>query len=335
MPRAKAAETTPPEMRMEIVEITPETAERLLAGAAGIPQRAVTARRVAGFAGAMKRGQWQITHQPIAIDPAGVLIDGQHRLQAIALAGMPVTMLVAYNVPRETFAVIDTGFARSTSQALYIAGHTDVNVTAAAVRAMMIHDQIRGTRRLPTSDIRAQITTPDVLEFLDSDRGLAIRTAIAPARSIATNVGRNGIRSWLTAGIAIIWESSAPNNPNDPDDPDLGLFSSFVDALHTGAMLPPGSPILRFRRWLISDTGYDNVNRNYRQQVGIGALIQTWNAWTQGRESLRQIRIRPGMEAWPVVGEIPDDLAAANAEREALFALDAAQLDAERKAAAG
>jgi hypothetical protein len=315
------------QMRMEVVEITPELAESLLLTTEAVPHRTRTARRVAGFAGAMARGQWQITHQPIAIDPAGTLIDGQHRLSAVVAAGIPVSMLVAYNVPRETFAVIDAGQARSTSQALYIAGHVDVNITAAAVRAVMMYDQIKGTRRLPTGDLRAQVTTPDVLDYLDSDRGAIIRTAIAPARMIAVNVSRTGIRSWLTAAIAIVYEAT-------PDDPDLGLRLAFIDALHTGAMLPPGSPILRFRRWLISDNGYDNVNRNYRQQVGIAALIQTWNAWTQGRENLRQIRMMPGRDLWPVVGEKPDDIAARDAEREQLFADDALALDAESAALA-
>lgn len=316
-----------PEMRMEVEEITPERAEKLLLTAEAVPHRARTTRRIAGFAGAMTRGQWQVTHQPIAIDPDGALIDGQHRLSAVVAAGIPVRMLVAYNVPRDTFAVIDSGVARSTSQALYIAGHSDVNITAAAVRAVMMHDQIKGTVRLPTGDLRSQVMTPDVLDFLESERGDHIRRALSPARMIAQNLSRNGIRSWLTAGIAIIYEAT-------PEDPDLGLRLEFIDALHTGAMLPTGSPILRFRRWIISDTGYADVNRNYRQQIGIAALIQTWNAWTQGQEHLRAFRFVPGRTPWPVVGEMSDEIRAKADEREQLFAADQLALDAETAARA-
>lgn len=308
------------QMRMEVVDVTPELAEHLLLTAEAVPHRPRTMRRIAGFAGAMTRGQWQVTHQPIAIDPDGALIDGQHRLSAVVAAGIPVSMLVAYNVPRETFAVIDAGQARSTGQALYIAGHTDVNVLSAAVRAVLLYDTLAGTDRIPTSHDRARIMTPDVLEFLSSERGEIVKHAIGAGRSVASNVGRNGLRSWLTAGITLIYEAT-------PDDPDLGLRNAFIDALHTGAMLPPGSPILRFRRWLISDTGYENVNRNNRQPLGIAALIQTWNAWTQGRTGIAPIRHRLGRDIWPVVGDKPDDIAARDAERDALFAADADALE--------
>jgi len=35
-----------------------------------------------GFAEAMRRGEWMVTHQGIAFDTQGVLVDGQHRLAA-------------------------------------------------------------------------------------------------------------------------------------------------------------------------------------------------------------------------------------------------------------
>ena len=310
------------DIRIELVDMTPDVAQALLATTEVVPHRARSMRRVLGFAAAMKRGHWMITHQPVAVDADGVLIDGQHRLSAVVQAGIPVPMLVAYDVPRDTFAVIDAGTSRTASQALAIAGHTDVHITAAAVRAVLLYDVIGGTTQVPSSEARAQIMTPDILDFLDSDRGVNVKTATSAARSIATNLSRSGIRSWLTAGLAIIYEQT-------PNDPDLGLRNAFVDALHTGAMLPAGSPILRFRRWLISDTGFDSVNRNYRGTVGIAVLIQTWNAWTQGQENLPGVRFRYGKDAWPIVGEKPDDVAARDAERDALFEADRVALAAQ------
>lgn len=38
---------------------------------------------VKGFAEAMSRGEWMVTHQGIAFSSAGVLVDGQHRLAAV------------------------------------------------------------------------------------------------------------------------------------------------------------------------------------------------------------------------------------------------------------
>ena len=44
---------------------------------------ALTANYDPWIARDMKAGHWRLTHQGIAFDPAGVLIDGQHRLWAI------------------------------------------------------------------------------------------------------------------------------------------------------------------------------------------------------------------------------------------------------------
>lgn len=59
---------------------------------------------------AMMRGEWRTTHQGIAFDEDGFLIDGQHRM--MALAGMPddfrIEMLVTTGLPRaEVWDAID------------------------------------------------------------------------------------------------------------------------------------------------------------------------------------------------------------------------------------
>jgi len=62
---------------------------------------------------AIKRGEWITTHQGIAFSESGVLLDGQHRLQAIVLSGMPVLMLVVTGIDDEAFKVIDRGMGRT------------------------------------------------------------------------------------------------------------------------------------------------------------------------------------------------------------------------------
>jgi hypothetical protein len=47
-------------------------------------------RTVRDFAEAMRRGDWRLTHQGIAFDASGALVDGQHRLAAIVEADVPV-----------------------------------------------------------------------------------------------------------------------------------------------------------------------------------------------------------------------------------------------------
>lgn len=304
-------------MRTQVETITPERAEALLLGAAGLPQRAITPRRVNAFASAMRRGQWQVTHQGIGIDPDGVLVDGQHRLSAVVLAGVPVEMLVVYDVPREAFAVLDTGTARSTAATLHIAGVTDPNVAAAAARMVLTYDQIGGTRKAAHSDIRSGFTSTDILNYMASERGRTLLGAIPAARAVVHSLNKFGMRSWFTAAIAII----------DETNPDIQVRTEFVDKLTSGAMLPAQSPILTFRRWVISDTGYARVDRAYRGTVGIAGLIRTWNAYTSGND-LQLIKILPGRSIWPLPGRDVDE----EAENDRLAKI--AEREAERAAAA-
>lgn len=63
----------------------------------------------------MKNGHWQVTHQGIAFDDTGRLIDGQHRLHAIVEAGVAVQMPVTRGCNASAFSIIDTGSKRTPS----------------------------------------------------------------------------------------------------------------------------------------------------------------------------------------------------------------------------
>ena len=73
------------------------------------------------YADDMKNGRWQLTPQGIAFFENGVLSDGQHRLEAIIVAGVPVQMNVTYDVPNES-TIFDRGVARSTGDVFVMTG---------------------------------------------------------------------------------------------------------------------------------------------------------------------------------------------------------------------
>ena len=66
----------------------------------------------------MKNGDWQVTHQGIAFDSTGRLIDGQHRLHAIIEAGVAIQMPVTRGCSAASFSIIDRGANRSTADVL-------------------------------------------------------------------------------------------------------------------------------------------------------------------------------------------------------------------------
>lgn len=68
---------------------------------------------VAAMAEDMKAGRWIATHQGIAIGKSGRLLDGQHRLSAVIKAGVPVEMMVTFDIDESAIDAIDRGRKRS------------------------------------------------------------------------------------------------------------------------------------------------------------------------------------------------------------------------------
>lgn len=66
----------------------------------------------------MMNGDWQVTHQGIAFDTTGRLIDGQHRLRAIIESGVPIQIQVTRGCSSSSFSILDRGANRSPSDIL-------------------------------------------------------------------------------------------------------------------------------------------------------------------------------------------------------------------------
>jgi hypothetical protein len=118
-------------LRSRVQTITPSKAAELLE--ANTTNRPVSRSVVRSFAEAMQRGEWIVTHQGIAFDVNGVLIDGQHRLAAIVEADVPVDLTVFTDVDDGTFDVLDTGKRRNAADVLAIEGEKSSTMLAAMV----------------------------------------------------------------------------------------------------------------------------------------------------------------------------------------------------------
>lgn len=97
---------------MTIETITPEKAKKYLAKNLKT-NRPINPSSVKLFAELMKSKQFPLTHQGLAFDSTGKLIDGQNRLSAIIESVCTVTMMVTRGFPPKTFRAIDMGKSRS------------------------------------------------------------------------------------------------------------------------------------------------------------------------------------------------------------------------------
>ena len=69
--------------------------------------RSLSTELVEAIARDIVSGKWIVSHQGIALDKDGKLLDGQHRLNAVIKSGLTIQIPVTYNVPQEAFNVID------------------------------------------------------------------------------------------------------------------------------------------------------------------------------------------------------------------------------------
>lgn len=113
------------------VVITPEMADLWLTHCNPSSNRILSDTFYDRYAKAMASGAWKTTHQGIAFDKNGMLLDGQHRLMGIKISGVSIEMLVIPNCNAETFDVLDAGNRRQAAQLLKVPHRV---IVAAAAR---------------------------------------------------------------------------------------------------------------------------------------------------------------------------------------------------------
>lgn len=129
------------EMKSKVVMVDPTLAESWLQKNAQ-HNRAMRKFVVAGYAQQMRDGEWKLTHQGVAFDVNGVLIDGQHRLAAIVEAGVIVPMMVTVNAPSVSFESLDCGIKRTVADRLVMDKKVVAVLTLAFQIAIDKHDRV-------------------------------------------------------------------------------------------------------------------------------------------------------------------------------------------------
>ena len=99
--------------KLSWIDVTPEIAQGWL-NTANTNNRRVRRWWVNALSQMMRRDEWTTSPQPISFDSGGVLLDGQHRLLAVASSGKTITLSVAHNVDKSVMRFIDTGVRRTT-----------------------------------------------------------------------------------------------------------------------------------------------------------------------------------------------------------------------------
>jgi hypothetical protein len=214
-----------------VLDLTPEIADDWLMHC-NPHNRKLMDNHVEYLASEMKAGRWRLTHQGIAFSTNRVLLDGQHRLWAVALSGVTVPMRVFVNEPPEAMEALDTGQRRRNDQILTLtAGLGEVTCKElATLRAMYMGFGQR--RRSPGEEGALLARHLDAVRFALECLGRRERV-----KNVATAMTRAVLaRAWYSAEhaqlrhFADVLTSGRPLGEHD--EPIMLLFQALVRMTH-------------------------------------------------------------------------------------------------------
>jgi hypothetical protein len=212
-------------MTTEIREVSPALAAELLSK--NTANRAVNKRAVARYAEAMKRGVWRIGNDAICVGLDGVLLNGQHRLNAVVESGVTVKMLFRSGVEQGDLFAMDQGNKRIGADIATLTGHAITRGQAKALRLLGTEWSARTTMATPAVDELIQLDQEwtfyleqGVKLVLPSKRNMAIPVAIA-ADALRWQ-GLDGRQQMIADFFSIIWENTpAADRPTDSKGVDF------------------------------------------------------------------------------------------------------------------
>lgn len=272
-----AKRPTKPKMTFEVIDVTPDLAKEWI-GIANYQNRKLRNGRVESYADMMRRGQWVMTGDPIRFDVNGRLIDGQHRLHALALADVTLPMLVISDAPEDAFHVIDSGLMRSYADSLQ--GVSSGANKAAAIRLIYAYE-LEADVRLRNSLML--VNRVDVVDFYN-----AHTSEIEFAWTEGDRVYRRHTAGNGTAWVAFVYLTNQIN-------PDLSW--QFIESIAIGASLGATDPRLALRNWLSNARRLPNAGHH------LGVYIKAWNDWLNGARRTLIGGFKPG-EAFPRLVEV-------------------------------
>lgn len=261
-------------IEQDIWDLTPSIAERFLK--LNIKNRPLSPQSIAKYRRDMESGRWVFAADPIRFDTTGSLIDGQHRLSALALCEDSTTIpfLVIRGLPNETQMVMDQGKKRTPGQQLAIKGVKNANAIAAGAKIYLTWKN--GYLFRDNKVASMAISTPQIEEWVAANVDL-----VAHVNGHYGSLRANDAPPSVTTCAAFAFAQVSPDSE-----------VQFFQALASGGMAK-NHPIntLDKRLQRIRREGMKIPQRDY-----LAMFIQAWNATRDGR-SMSQI-LRPKGGSW-------------------------------------
>lgn len=262
-------------MKMKITPI--EAAEMLRHNHGNRPMSQVT---VDLYARQMLCGRWRLCdNDPICLTAGDdyVLLNGQHRLQAVVKSGVPCDFWVNTNAKKENFDVMDIGHNRRVQAILQIKGYKNTNRMSSIVGAtlkfrkgFMIFAGCGKNKSPNTGGVGKRLMPQDIEEEYLKHKDvydLCIQQADHCYKSgkICTTRALGGYMAFL-----VIDKGHAPRD-----------VINFFDLL-TDTSKPAPVCISGIRKTLFNNLGYNKkIEDSFKQRM----IIKAWNYYITGQEN--------------------------------------------------
>lgn len=189
---------------------------------------------------AITRGEWRVTHQGIAFNTDGDLIDGQHRLMAVCQAGKAVKMQVTRGLDPKVYRFLDCGQKRTHADRLKLCSDPRTNRQAVALVVAYI-----------TSTAPAGSPPISLIENVFLEQADAIDKVATVFRNRIVGLTRADV------GAAIACYMSA--------HPEQG--EEFLKHYTLGEELERGDPALKLRTLFLTNTGRIRTHEAYWKTI--------------------------------------------------------------------
>jgi hypothetical protein len=252
--------------------ITPEMASDWLSTRRWPNNRNISRSITAKYLGDIRQGRWKLTRQGIIFDTEGFLIDGQHRLSALANTppedlqakyGHPwLDMWVYPNEPTDTFDSYDQNFRRVAAHLINEPNSVPLAASARFLASVIDQDPYSFPRfgRLSTAEVLAtKDAWPELSRYMSD--ALTVKN-----------------RAWVPTPPHMAVIAQAARTPLGTPE----KLNEWFDVLRSGVVSNGNDPRFKLRERFMRD-GRTLSLSNFRPVV-YSMIVKAWNAHAKGEE---------------------------------------------------
>lgn len=264
------------EIFSEVVDLTPELAELLLAN--NPENRQLKVQKLDVFKRDIEDGRWKLNGEAVIVARTGELNDGQHRCRAVVESGRPIKVLMTFGPERETRTTIDTGTARTPGDLLQMSGYRDGN-NVAAIAAFIWQVEKFGSVPLGATNGASRPTKAEVQEVVERHQKRIYESFGAFPH---TGLGKIASLSQLVFCHAYLCLATGLD----------AEITAFMTALVTGEKQSDKDPIFVARERLLAE--------KHRRPYPARNMETVFRAWNMHRKRQTTTRIQV-MDSWPKI----------------------------------